>query len=77
MPCDEWRILMEQFYKAEKAYHEAVNCTSGLEGVQFDRACQRAEEARMTRRYSEKVLEDHERAHNCLGQSSGSESKAS
>ena len=72
MPCDEWRKLIEQCYKAEKAYDRAVCGASGLDGVEFDQARRRAEEARKACLDSEKALRDHELAHDCLRKSAAS-----
>jgi hypothetical protein len=66
MACEEWRKLMQQCYNAEKAYNQAVNDASNLDGAEFDRAQQRAEEARKACLEFENALRDHELVHGCL-----------
>jgi hypothetical protein len=69
MPCEVWRTLLEHCYQAETAYGEALTNSCDLVGVQFDKALQRAEEAREVGQVCEKALLHHERTHDCVRKS--------
>ena len=69
MPCEVWRTLLEQCYEAETAYSQALADSCGLVGVEFDRALQRAEEAKNTSQVCEKALLRHEQMHDCMRKS--------
>jgi hypothetical protein len=66
MPCEVWRTLLENCYEAETAYSQAITDSSGLVGVEFDKALQRAEAAREISRSCEKKLLHHEQMHDCV-----------
>jgi len=66
MPCEVWRTLLENCYEAETANSQAIANSSGLVGVEFDDALQRAEAARETSRTCEKKLLHHEQMHDCV-----------
>ena len=69
MPCEVWHTLLERCYEAETAYSEAISNSSGLVGVEFDKAFQEAEEAREVSRVCEKALLHHEHLHDCVRRS--------
>jgi hypothetical protein len=69
MPCEVWHTLLERCYEAETAYSQAIAGSSGLAGAEFDRALERAEEAREVSRVSEKMLLHHEQMHDCVRRS--------
>jgi hypothetical protein len=66
MPCEVWRTLLERCYEAETAYSQSLTNSSGLVGVEFDKALQRAEEAREVSQVCEKALLHHEQMHDCV-----------
>jgi hypothetical protein len=66
MPCEIWNALLEHCYEAETVYSQAITDSSGLVGVEFDKALQRAEEARKVSQDCEKALLHHERMHDCV-----------
>jgi hypothetical protein len=66
MPCDVWRTLLEHCYETEMAHIQALADSSGLLGVEFDLAVQRAEEARNASHASERALLRHEQMHDCM-----------
>jgi hypothetical protein len=66
MPCEVWHSLLERCYEAETAYTQAITSSSGVIGVEFDRALQRAEHAREVSRVCEKALLHHEQIHDCV-----------
>lgn len=69
MPCEVWHSLLERCYEAETAYTQTINSSSGLIGVEFDKALQRAEEAREVSQVCEKALVHHEQMHDCVRRS--------
>jgi len=69
MPCEVWHSLLERCYEAETAYSQAITSSSGLVGVEFDKALQRAEQAREVSQVCEKALLDHEQMHDCIKKS--------
>ena len=66
MPCEVWHSLLERCYEAETAYSQVITCSSGLVGVEFDKALQRAEQARAASQVCEKALLQHEQMHDCV-----------
>ena len=66
MPCEVWHLLLERCYEAETASTQALTGSSGLIGVEFDKALQRAEQAREVSQVCEKALLQHERMHDCV-----------
>jgi hypothetical protein len=69
MPCEVWRTLLEHCYEAEIAYSQAITSSSGLIGVELDKALQRAEQAREVGQVCEKALLHHEHMHDCVRKS--------
>ena len=69
MPCELWRTLLENCYEAETAYSQAITNSSGLVGVEFDKALQRADAAREVSQICEKALLHHEQMHDCVRKS--------
>jgi hypothetical protein len=69
MPCEVWHSLLEHCYEAETAYSQAISSSSGLVGVEFDNALERAEQARKVSQVCENALLQHERMHDCLKKS--------
>jgi hypothetical protein len=69
MPCEVWHTLLENCYEAETAYSQAITDSSGLIGVEFDKALQWAEAAREISRVCEKKLLHHEQMHDCMKKS--------
>ena len=67
MPCEVWNALLEHCYDAEAAYSQVLTDSCGLVGVEFDKALQRAEQAREVSQVCEKALLHHERMHDCVG----------
>jgi hypothetical protein len=57
---------LEHCYEAETAYSQAITSSSGLIGVEFDNALQRAEQAREVSQVCEKALLHHEQMHGCI-----------
>ena len=66
MPCEVWNALLEHCYDAESAYSQAITNSSGLVGVEFDKALQRAEQSREVSQVCEKALPHHEQMHDCV-----------
>jgi hypothetical protein len=66
MPCEIWQSLLERCYEAETACSQAITNSSGLAGVDFDRALQRADRAREVSQVCEKALLHHELMHDCV-----------
>lgn len=66
MPCEVWHPLLERCYDAETAYTQALTSSSGLVGVELDKALQRAEQAREASQVCEKALLHHEQVHDCV-----------
>ena len=66
MPCEVWHSLLERCYEAETAYSQAITGSSGLIGVEFDKALQWAELAREVSQVCEKALLYHEQMHDCV-----------
>jgi len=69
MPCEVWHSLLERCYEAETAYSQAITSTSGLDGVEFDKALHRAEQAREITQVCERALQQHEQMHDCIKES--------
>jgi hypothetical protein len=69
MPCEVWNALLEHCYEAEMAYSQAIANSSGLVGVDLDKALQRAEDARKVSQVCEKALLHHEQMHDCVRKS--------
>jgi hypothetical protein len=69
MPCEVWHSLLERCYQAETAYSQAITNSSGLVGVEFDKALERAERAREVSQVCEKALLHHEQMHDCVKKS--------
>jgi hypothetical protein len=69
MPCEVWHSLLERCYQAETAYSQVITSSSGLVGVEFDQALQRAEQARVVSQVCEKALLHHEQMHDCMKKS--------
>jgi hypothetical protein len=69
MPCESWYALLEHCYEAETAYSQAIANSSGLVGVEFDKALQRADAAREVSQVCEKALLHHEQMHDCVRKS--------
>ena len=69
MPCEIWHTLLERCYEAETAYSQALTNSSGLVGVEFEKAVQRIEQARNASQAYEKALLHHEQMHDCVKQS--------
>ena len=66
MPCEVWNALLEHCYDAETAYSEAIISSSGLVGLELDKALERAEQARKVSQVCEKALLHHEQMHDCV-----------
>jgi len=66
MPCKIWHILLEHCYEAESAYSQAITNSSGLVGVELDKALQQAEQAREVSQVCEKALQHHDQMHDCI-----------
>jgi hypothetical protein len=66
MPCEVWHSLLERCYEAETAYSQSLTHSSGLTGVDLDKALQRAEEAKDFSHACENALLHHERIHDCV-----------
>lgn len=66
MPCQVWRSLLERCYEAETAYSQAITNSSGMVGVELDRALERADQAREVSQVCEKALLHHEQGHDCV-----------
>ena len=69
MPCEVWHSLLERCYEAETAYSQVIASSSGLVGVEFDKALQLAEQAREFSQACEKALLHHEQMHDCMKKS--------
>jgi hypothetical protein len=69
MPCEIWNALLEHCYEAEAAYSQAIAESSGLIGPEFDKALQRAEDARKVSHVCEWALLHHEQVHDCVRKS--------
>ena len=63
MPCDDWRILFEQYRRAIRAYHQAAEALDTTAT-----AWQRAENARSRVEISRTAILHHEHQHGCLGE---------
>jgi hypothetical protein len=61
MPCDEWRILLEQYRRAVHAYHQAAEALDTTAT-----AWQWAEMARRRAEISRTAILHHEHEHGCL-----------
>ncbi len=66
MPCEIWHSLLERCYEAETAYTQSLTASSGLTGVELDKALERAEQARAVSQVYEKALLNHEQIHDCV-----------
>ena len=66
MPCNVWHTLLEYCYDAETAYSQAITNSSGLVGVELDKALERAEQAREVSQVCEEALLHHEQMHDCV-----------
>jgi hypothetical protein len=66
MPCEVWHSLLERCYEAETAYTQSLTHSSGLTGVDLDKALQRAEQAKEVSQVCENALLRHERMHDCV-----------
>ena len=66
MPCEVWNALLEHCYDAETAYSQALTDSSGLVGVELDKALERAEQTREVSQVCEKALLHHEQMHDCV-----------
>jgi len=61
MPCDDWRILLEKYRRAVRAYHQAAEALDTTAT-----AWQRAENARSRVEISRTAILHHEHQHGCL-----------
>ena len=61
MPCDDWRILLEQYQRAVRTYHQAAEALDTTAT-----AWQRAEMARRQVEISRTAILHHEHEHGCL-----------
>ena len=63
--CEEWVQIVKQYQAAVKAYSEATAELSGVSGVEFNRAWERAESLRQTSKGFRAALFEHEHKHGC------------